>query len=152
MAEKLLGLPHKEKLYLLKINIPENYQEFSNRFPFELTDDQENAINEIISDLEVGKLMDRLICGDVGFGETEVAIRASFIIASAGYQVVLVAPTTILVKQHYKSFLERFRNTSIKVSTLSRMTNVWTEKILKINLFLVMLILLLVLMPFFQMI
>ncbi len=75
--------------------------------------------------------MDRLICGDVGFGKTEVAIRTSFIIASAGYQVVLVAPTTILVKQHYKSFLERFKNTSIKVSTLSRMTNASDRKNIK---------------------
>ena len=132
MAEKLIRVAaQREVISVEKINIPENYQEFSNRFPFELTDDQENAINEIISDLEVGKLMDRLICGDVGFGKTEVAIRTSFIIASAGYQVVLVAPTTILVKQHYKSFLERFKNTSIKVSTLSRMTNASDRKNIK---------------------
>ena len=132
MAEKLIRVAaQREVISVEKINIPENYQEFSNRFPYELTDDQENAINEIISDLEVGKLMDRLICGDVGFGKTEVAIRTSFIIASAGYQVVLVAPTTILVKQHYKSFLERFKNTSIKVSTLSRMTNASDRKNIK---------------------
>ena len=68
MAEKLIRVAaQREVISVEKINIPENYQEFSNRFPFELTDDQENAINEIISDLEVGKLMDRLICGDVGF-------------------------------------------------------------------------------------
>jgi transcription-repair coupling factor (superfamily II helicase) len=115
MAEKLIRVAaQREVISVEKINTPENYYEFSNKFPYELTDDQENAINEIISDLEVGKLMDRLICGDVGFGKTEVAIRTSFIIASAGYQVVLVAPTTILVKQHYKSFLDRFKNTSIK--------------------------------------
>ena len=124
MAEKLIRVAaQREVINTDRIEIPKNYEEFSNKFPFELTDDQENAINEIISDFEVGKLMDRLICGDVGFGKTEVAIRASFIIASAGYQVALVAPTTILVKQHYKSFFERFKNTSIKVSALSRMTN-----------------------------
>ena len=96
---------------------------FSKNFSFELTDDQETAINDIISDLETGKLMDRLICGDVGFGKTEVALRASFIVANAGYQVALVAPTTILVKQHYKSFFDRFKKLSINVSSLSRMTS-----------------------------
>ncbi|MDC1087613.1 DEAD/DEAH box helicase, partial [Alphaproteobacteria bacterium] len=94
-------------------------------------EEREKSIEEIISDFEIGKLMDRLICGDVGFGKTEVAIRASFIIASAGYQVALVAPTTILVKQHYKSFFERFKNTSIKVSALSRMTNVSERQSIK---------------------
>ena len=132
MAEKLIRVAaQREVINTDRIEIPENYEEFSNKFPFELTDDQENAINEIISDFEVGKLMDRLICGDVGFGKTEVAIRASFIIASAGYQVALVAPTTILVKQHYKSFFERFKNTSIKVSALSRMTNVSERQSIK---------------------
>ena len=132
MAEKLIRVAaQREIISTDRILIPKNYDEFSNKFPFELTDDQENAINEIISDLEDGKLMDRLICGDVGFGKTEVAIRASFIVASAGYQVALVAPTTILVKQHYKSFLERFKNTSIKVSALSRMTNVGERQSIK---------------------
>ena len=132
MAEKLIRVAaQREVINTDRIEIPKNYEEFSNKFPFELTDDQENAINEIISDFEVGKLMDRLICGDVGFGKTEVAIRASFIIASAGYQVALVAPTTILVKQHYKSFFERFKNTSIKVSALSRMTNVSERQSIK---------------------
>ena len=132
MAEKLIRVAaQREVINTDKIEIPKNYEEFSNKFPFELTDDQENAINEIISDFEVGKLMDRLICGDVGFGKTEVAIRASFIIASAGYQVALVAPTTILVKQHYKSFFERFKNTSIKVSALSRMTNLSERQSIK---------------------
>ena len=132
MAEKLIRVAaQREVINTDRIEIPKNYEEFSNKFPFELTDDQENAINEIISDFEVGKLMDRLICGDVGFGKTEVAIRASFIIASAGYQVALVAPTTILVKQHYKSFFERFKNTSIRVSALSRMTNVSERQSIK---------------------
>ena len=67
--------------------------------------------------------MDRLICGDVGFGKTEVALRTSFILANSGYQVALVAPTTILVKQHYKSFSERFKTTSLNISSLSRMTS-----------------------------
>ena len=124
MAEKLIRVAaQREVINTDRIEIPKNYEEFSNKFPFELTDDQENAINEIISDFEVGKLMDRLICGDVGFGKTEVAIRTAFVVASAGYQVALVAPTTILVKQHYNSFLHRFKNSSMRVASLSRMTN-----------------------------
>ena len=121
-------------LHTEKLSITNDYDKFSNDFPFQLTDDQDSAIKDVISDLEAGKLMDRLICGDVGFGKTEVALRASFIVANAGYQVALVAPTTILVKQHYKSFYERFKNSSLKVSSLSRMTMASKRKIIKNNL------------------
>ncbi len=132
MAEKLIRVAAQRQIISTeKLKVPDNYSEFSKKFPFELTDDQDKAINDIISDLETGKLMDRLICGDVGFGKTEVALRASFIVANAGYQVALVAPTTILVKQHYKSFFDRFKNSSIKVLSLSRMTSVKDRKKIK---------------------
>ena len=135
MAEKLIRVAaQREIINTEKLSITDDYDKFSNDFPFQLTDDQDSAIKDVISDLEAGKLMDRLICGDVGFGKTEVALRASFIVANAGYQVALVAPTTILVKQHYKSFYERFKNSSLKVSSLSRMTIASKRKIIKNNL------------------
>ena len=132
MAEKLIRVAAQREIIITeKLQVPDNYFEFSKNFSFELTDDQETAINDIISDLETGKLMDRLICGDVGFGKTEVALRASFIVANAGYQVALVAPTTILVKQHYKSFFDRFKKLSMNVSSLSRMTSLKDRKKIK---------------------
>ena len=132
MAEKLIRVAAQRKVINTeKLFITDDYNSFSNNFPFQLTDDQDLAIKDVISDLETGKLMDRLICGDVGFGKTEVALRASFIVANAGYQVALVAPTTILVKQHYKSFYERFKNCSLKVSSLSRMTMTKNRTIIK---------------------
>ncbi|MGY9060495.1 MAG: DEAD/DEAH box helicase, partial [Candidatus Puniceispirillales bacterium] len=135
MAEKLIRVAAQREIILTeKLSLPNYYDEFSKQFPFELTDDQDTAINDIISDLETGKLMDRLICGDVGFGKTEVALRASFIVANSGYQVALVAPTTILVKQHIKSFKSRFKNTTVKVVGLSRMTNNKDRLIIKAGL------------------
>ena len=135
MAEKLIRVAaQREIINTEKLSITDDYDKFSNDFPFQLTDDQDTAIKDVMSDLEAGKLMDRLICGDVGFGKTEVALRASFIVANAGYQVALVAPTTILVKQHYKSFYERFKNSSLNVSSLSRMTKASKRKIIKNNL------------------
>ena len=79
-----------------------------------------NAIEDVVSDMSSGKPMDRLICGDVGFGKTEVALRAAFIAASAGTQAAIIAPTTLLARQHFKSFEERFRGTGIRVKQLSR--------------------------------
>ena len=72
------------------------YPQFVDRFPYEETDDQDRAIAEVLEDLESGKPMDRLVCGDVGFGKTEVALRAAFVAAMAGYQVALICPTTLL--------------------------------------------------------
>jgi transcription-repair coupling factor (superfamily II helicase) len=132
MAEKLIRVAaQREIISTEKLLIPDEYYTFSKNFPFELTDDQETAINDIIADLETGKLMDRLICGDVGFGKTEVALRASFIVANAGYQVALVAPTTILVKQHFKSFFDRFKKSSLSIASLSRMTSLKDRKKIK---------------------
>jgi len=94
---------------------------FVDRFPYEETEDQERAIADVIDDLNAGKPMDRLICGDVGFGKTEVALRAAFIAAMAGYQVALVSPTTLLARQHYSIFTERFQGFPIEIGRLSRL-------------------------------
>ncbi len=93
---------------------------FSARFPYQETDDQLSAIDEVVDDLAEGRPMDRLIVGDVGFGKTEVAMRAAFIAAMSGVQVAVIAPTTLLARQHFKTFSERFRGTAITVRPLSR--------------------------------
>ncbi len=97
------------------------YEEFAARFPYDETDDQLNAIDDVMSDLASGKPMDRLVCGDVGFGKTEVALRAAFIAAMAGQQVAIIAPTTLLARQHFNTFAERFRGWPVKVRPLSRL-------------------------------
>jgi len=97
------------------------YEEFAAGFPFEETDDQANAIDQVIADLARPKPMDRIVCGDVGFGKTEVAMRAAFIVAEAGRQVAVMAPTTVLANQHFNSFSERFAGTGLKVAMLSRL-------------------------------
>ncbi len=96
------------------------YDEFCARFPYPETEDQLRAIDETIADLSNGKPMDRLICGDVGFGKTEVALRAAFVAASAGKQVAILTPTTLLCRQHVKTFQERFQGFPYKVAQLSR--------------------------------
>jgi transcription-repair coupling factor (superfamily II helicase) len=97
------------------------YAEFVNRFPYEETDDQDRAIADVIEDLSAGKPMDRLVCGDVGFGKTEVALRAAFVAAMAGMQVALVCPTTLLARQHYTNFVERFQGFDVNIGRLSRL-------------------------------
>jgi transcription-repair coupling factor (superfamily II helicase) len=97
------------------------FDEFCARFPYEETEDQLNAISDVLSDLASGKPMDRLICGDVGFGKTEVALRAAFVVAMSGKQVAVVAPTTLLARQHFKTFSERFAAWPVKVRRLSRL-------------------------------
>ncbi len=96
------------------------YDEFSARFPFEETDDQLDAIHQVLADLAKDKPMDRVICGDVGFGKTEVAMRAAFVVAEAGKQVAVLAPTTVLANQHFASFSERFAGTGLRIELLSR--------------------------------
>ncbi len=93
---------------------------FSARFPYQETDDQLRAIEDVMGDLANGAPMDRLVCGDVGFGKTEVAMRAAFVAAMSGMQVAVIAPTTLLSRQHYKSFAERFRGFPVEVRQLSR--------------------------------
>ncbi|TNE33195.1 MAG: transcription-repair coupling factor [Alphaproteobacteria bacterium] len=97
------------------------FNQFVERFPWEETDDQDRAIEDVLGDLESGKPMDRLVCGDVGFGKTEVALRAAFVAAMAGQQVAVVAPTTLLARQHYANFVERFAGFPLKVGRLSRL-------------------------------
>ncbi len=96
------------------------WEDFSARFPYQETDDQLSAIGDVLADLEAGSPMDRLIVGDVGFGKTEVAMRAAFVAAQSGVQVAVIAPTTLLARQHYRTFAERFRGTAITVRPLSR--------------------------------
>jgi len=97
------------------------FDEFCARFPYEETDDQLAAIGDVLEDLGAGRPMDRLICGDVGFGKTEVALRAAFVVAMSGQQVAIVAPTTLLARQHYKTFSERFEGWPVRVRRLSRL-------------------------------
>ena len=97
------------------------FDEFCARFPYDETDDQLNAIADVLGDLSSGKPMDRLICGDVGFGKTEVALRAAFVMAMSGRQVALVCPTTLLARQHFKTFQARFQGWPVRVRRLSRL-------------------------------
>ena len=96
------------------------FREFAARFPYEETDDQLSAIEDVVRDLTSGKPMDRLICGDVGFGKTEVALRAAFLVAMSGMQVAVVAPTTLLTRQHFQTFGERLSGWPVRVRQLSR--------------------------------
>jgi transcription-repair coupling factor (superfamily II helicase) len=105
----------------LKIPTPElEYQSFANAFPFEETDDQAEAIRQVLSDLESARPMDRIICGDVGFGKTEVAMRAAFVTVHAGRQVALLVPTTLLAQQHLTNFKDRFADWPVRIESLSR--------------------------------
>jgi transcription-repair coupling factor (superfamily II helicase) len=97
------------------------FDEFCARFPYEETEDQLTSIGDVLTDLASGKPMDRLICGDVGFGKTEVALRAAFVVAMSGKQVAVVCPTTLLARQHFKTFSERFHGWPVKVRRLSRL-------------------------------
>jgi len=97
------------------------YDEFCARFPYDETEDQLGAINATLRDLETGRPMDRLVCGDVGFGKTEVALRAAFAVALDGKQVAVVVPTTLLARQHAKNFTERFRGLPVNVAQVSRL-------------------------------
>ncbi|MGE4410503.1 MAG: transcription-repair coupling factor [Sphingobium sp.] len=97
------------------------YPEFVNRFPYDETEDQDRAISDVIEDLGAGRPMDRLVCGDVGFGKTEVALRAAFVAAMAGMQVVVICPTTLLARQHHNNFVERFAGFPLNIGRLSRL-------------------------------
>jgi transcription-repair coupling factor (superfamily II helicase) len=97
------------------------YPAFVDRFPYQETDDQDRAIADVLDDLAKGTPMDRLVCGDVGFGKTEVALRAAFVAAMAGMQVALIGPTTLLARQHYQNFVERFQGFPMNIGRLSRL-------------------------------
>ncbi len=97
------------------------YDEFAARFPYDETEDQLTAISAIFDDLTQGKVMDRLVCGDVGFGKTEVALRAAYAVALSGKQVAVVVPTTLLSRQHFRTFRERFNGLPVNVRQASRL-------------------------------
>lgn len=98
----------------------EDYEAFAAGFPFEETPDQAAAIAAVLADMTSGKAMDRLVCGDVGFGKTEVALRAAFVAVADGRQVAVLVPTTLLAEQHYQTFSDRFAEWPVKVAELSR--------------------------------
>jgi transcription-repair coupling factor (superfamily II helicase) len=113
---------------------PGAYSEFVTGFPFSETPDQSRAIAAVREDLASGKPMDRLVVGDVGYGKTEVALRAAALAALAGKQVVISAPTTVLVRQHYETFKQRFERSGIKVASLSRLSDAADRKRVKAGL------------------
>ncbi|TPG42779.1 transcription-repair coupling factor [Sphingomonas koreensis] len=104
------------------------YASFVDRFPFSETDDQDRAIEEVLGDLAAGRPMDRLIVGDVGFGKTEIALRAAFVAAMAGMQVAVVCPTTLLARQHYNNFTARFEGFPLNIGRLSRLVTAGEAK------------------------
>lgn len=123
IAEKLIKIAAERHLKSADVFIPASgaYDEFCAKFPYSETDDQLNAIADVLKDLGQGSPMDRLVCGDVGFGKTEVALRAAFAVASSGAQVALIVPTTLLARQHYYNFKKRMEGFPIKVKMLSRL-------------------------------
>lgn len=125
LAEQLIAIAAKRELKSTdRIGAPTGvYDEFCARFPYAETEDQENAIADVLEDLARGRPMDRLICGDVGFGKTEVALRAAFVVAMSGRQVAVIAPTTLLARQHFKNFHDRFRGFPVRVASLSRLVS-----------------------------
>jgi len=122
MADKLIRIAAERALRKAPVVEPESHawEAFSARFPYQETDDQLSAIEDVLTDLESGTPMDRLVCGDVGFGKTEIAMRAAFVAAMSGLQVAVIAPTTLLARQHFQGFSERFRGFPVTVRPLSR--------------------------------
>lgn len=123
IAGELLKTAAERALRAATVAEPDSagYPAFVDRFPYQETDDQDRAISDVVEDLGAGRPMDRLVCGDVGFGKTEVALRAAFVAAMAGMQVVLICPTTLLARQHHMNFEERFRGFPVNIGRLSRL-------------------------------
>ena len=123
MAEQLIRIAAARQLKDAPEALPPEgvFDEFCAGFPYVETDDQMKAISDTLEDLTKGSPMDRLICGDVGFGKTEVALRAAFVATMSGLQVAIVVPTTLLARQHYKTFTERFAGFPLKIGQLSRL-------------------------------
>ena len=130
MTEELIQLYAKrEKVKGHKFSKDTVWQkEFEDKFPYQETDDQLKAIKDTKRDMESSRVMDRLICGDVGYGKTEVAIRATFKACMDGKQVAVLVPTTILAQQHYNNFKERFEDYPIRVEVLSRFKTAKQQK------------------------
>ncbi|CCO44106.1 transcription-repair coupling factor [Vibrio nigripulchritudo SOn1] len=130
VAAELLDVYAKRELkpgFKFKLD-REEYATFKSTFPFEETDDQATAINAVLSDMCQPKAMDRLVCGDVGFGKTEVAMRAAFVATDNSKQVAVLVPTTLLAQQHFENFRDRFANLPIRVEVLSRFKSAKEQK------------------------
>jgi len=125
MADQLIKIAAQRQLTTVSpMDVqPGLYEEFAARFPYEETEDQLAAINAVFEDLASGRVMDRLVCGDVGFGKTEVALRAAFAVAMSGRQVAVVVPTTLLSRQHFKTFTERFAGLPLRIRQASRLVS-----------------------------
>jgi transcription-repair coupling factor (superfamily II helicase) len=123
MADRLIKIAAERAIRRGETMTPPEgaYEEFCARFPYAETDDQLQAISDVIDDMSSGKPMDRLVCGDVGFGKTEVALRAAFVAALSGKQVAVIAPTTLLARQHHRTFSERFQGLPVRIGRLSRL-------------------------------
>ncbi|MGI9352248.1 MAG: transcription-repair coupling factor [Rhizobiaceae bacterium] len=123
MADQLIRIAAERALKTAERFVPPAglYDEFAARFPYEETEDQLRAIESVFDDLSSGSPMDRLICGDVGFGKTEVALRAAFVSVMSGMQVAIVVPTTLLARQHFKTFSDRFKGLPVNVRHASRL-------------------------------
>jgi transcription-repair coupling factor (superfamily II helicase) len=133
MAEALLKIAAERQLRegeTISVS-PGIYDEFAARFPYAETEDQDRAITHVFEDLASGKPMDRLVCGDAGFGKTEVAIRAAFAAVQSGLQVAVVVPTTLLARQHYRNFAARFQGMPTKIAQLSRLVTAKENKEIK---------------------
>ena len=130
MADALIKIAAERQMKTgERIEVPEGaYEEFASRFPYPETEDQAKAIQDVLDDLCSGKPMDRLVCGDVGFGKTEIALRAAFAAVQAGLQVAVVVPTTLLARQHFNNFSERLKGFPARVAQLSRMVTVAEAK------------------------
>ena len=136
MADELIKVAAARTLRPAESMLPPEglYDEFCARFPFDETDDQQRAIDDTIRDLGNGRPTDRLVCGDVGFGKTEVALRAAFAAVMSGKQVAVVVPTTLLCRQHYQTFSARFDGYPVRVEQLSRMVTAKRAKDVKAGL------------------
>lgn len=123
IADQLIEIAAKRALRHAEKLVPSDgvYDEFCARFPYDETEDQLSSIEAVLDDLASGRPMDRLVCGDVGFGKTEVALRAAFVAAMSGVQVAVVVPTTLLARQHFKVFAERFKGLPLNVAHASRL-------------------------------
>lgn len=133
MAEGLLKIAAARELHKAeRLNVDKDlYNSFAARFPYQETEDQLRSIDAVVADLDNPRPMDRLVCGDVGFGKTEVALRAAYVAAMAGSQVAVAVPTTLLARQHYNNFVKRFEGTGLRVGQLSRMVSPKDAKITK---------------------
>ena len=125
MADQLIRIAAERALKTAERFVPPSglYDEFAARFPYEETEDQLRAIESVLDDLGSGTPMDRLVCGDVGFGKTEVALRAAFVAVMSGMQVAIVVPTTLLARQHFKTFSDRFQGLPVNVRHASRLVS-----------------------------